>query len=214
MLTACTGGTQLDYIDKSYETDTQVVNLQIPQLKGMADKEFQTTVNREIEDTCNEFLNKFKASAKDLSLPSAFSAETKKYETDGFLSLVTQIDYYTEKPHNNSFRITKNINTKTAEYVLLKDLFEDDSYIDYINQSLLKCVSSSPDKYSDLWAKPQLSENQEFYIADGNLILYFSPYELSYYSRGFVEFSIPLSSLSGYMLDGYRKNLITKQPSV
>lgn len=209
-LCACSSKSRLEYIDKSYKTDTITVTLQIPQITSLGNEEFQTFVNREIEDTCTEFLNKFKNSAKNLSYPSVFTAETTKYESDGFLSIVTQLDYYTQKPHNNSFRITKNINTKESVCVDLKDLFEDDSYIDFINQALLKTVSDNPDKYSDLWAKPRLSENQEYYIKDGSLVLFFPPYELSYYSRGFVEFSIPLSELSGYMCEDYRKILLNQ----
>ena len=168
-LCSCSAKSSLDYIDKSYKTDTQVVTLQIPQIKGLSDSDFQTAVNREIEDTCNEFLNKFKESAKNASFPSVFTAETKTHETNGFLSLVTQLDYYTEKPHNNSFRITRNINTQDCKCVILKDLFSDEAYIDFVNQALLKIVSENPDTYSDLWSKPHLSENQEFYISDGNI---------------------------------------------
>lgn len=210
VLCSCSKKSRVDYIDKSYNTDTMSVTLQIPQIKGISDKDFEESVNREIEDTCTEFLNKFKDSAKNVSIPSVFTAETKNYETNGFLSLVTQIDYYTQKPHNNSFRITKNINIKDSKSVILKDLFQDETYIDFINQTILKIVSENPDTYSDLWAKPLLSENQEFYVSDGNLILYYPPYELSYYSRGFVEFSIPLNDLSGYLNDEYRKILVNQ----
>lgn len=213
-LFACAPKSCVEYIDKSYNTDTVSVTLQIPQLKGIDDKTFTQSVNRELEDTCLQFLTKFKESAKNLSFPAVFTAETKEYETNGFLSIVTQLDYYTQKPHNNSFRITKNIDIKDNKCVLLKDIFEDDSYIDFINQSLLKIVTDNPDTYSDLWAKPLLSENQEYYISDGNLIVYYPPYELSYYSRGFVEFPIPLTELSGYMKDDYRRMLIKSPQSL
>jgi hypothetical protein len=183
------------------------VDLQIPQFTSIKDKELQEHLNEEISQTCMEFLGKFKSSSESVSSPSVFMAETKKYEKGDLISLVTQIDYYTQKPHNNSFRITKTINTDTSAELTLKDFFEGDAYIDRINATLSDITQKNPERYSGLWAKPQLSENPDFYITDDSLVIYFPPYELSYYARGFVEFAIPLSELGGYMTEEYRKML-------
>ena len=209
-LCGCTLGTSITYLDKSYKTDTVTVDLLIPQITGLKDTDFQDTVNLEIEDTCKEFLNKFKASAEKISHPSVFTAETQNYNSGDLLSLVTQISYYTQKPHNNSYRITKNINTASSCEVTLSDLFSDSGYIDHINLVLSEMVTNNPDNYSDLWAKPVLAQDQPFYIKDGNLVIYYPPYELSYYTRGFVEFPIPLDELSGYLSEEYRQMLIKK----
>jgi len=210
VLFGCSSKNHINYLDKSYKTDTVTVDLQIPQITGICNDDFRSTVNIEINDTCCEFLNKFKKSAKELSYPAVFTAETKTHQKNGVLSIITQIDYYTEKPHNNSFRITKNINTKESSEIRIKDLFSDDGYIDFINNTLTELAESDADRYSDLWAKPQLSENQTFYITENFLVIYYPPYELSYYTRGFVEFEIPFSSLSGYMTEEYRKMLVEK----
>lgn len=201
----------LTYIDKSYKTDTVTVELQIPQFCSLKDEEFQNTINSEIQDTCNEFLNKFKTSTRDFPYPSVFTCDTNLHENGKVLSLVTQIDYYTKKPHNNSFRITKNINKETSTEISLGDLFPEESYIDLINSKLTEIVRANPQEYSDLWAKPRLLENQAFYLTNENLVIYYPPYELSYYSRGFVEFSIPLTELSGYLTEEYRQILTEKQ---
>lgn len=210
LLIGCSAKSKITYLDKSYQTDTVTVDLQIPQLTGIGDKDFESSVNTAIQDICDGFLNKFKEATKETPFPAVFTAETKSYEHDSIISLVTSIDYYTQKPHNNSFRIAKTLNTKTSTEVALKDLFEGDEYIDFINSYLVKTIENNPDNYSGLWAKPKLSENQPFYITDDSLVVYYPPYELSYYSRGFVEFTIPLSDLSGYLTEKYRQ-LLTKQ---
>lgn len=206
-LSGCSNKNTLNFIDKSYKTERITVDLQIPQFTSLKDKELQDRLNEEISQTCMEFLGKFKSASEGISSPSVFVAETTEYEKGGLLSLVTQIDYYTQKPHNNSFRIAKTINTATSTELTLKDFFESDAYIDRINATLSDIAQKNPDNYSGLWAKPQLSENQDFYITDDALVIYFPPYELSYYARGFVEFAIPLSELSGYMTEEYRQML-------
>lgn len=203
-LFGCSGSYKVDYIDKSYSTDTISVSLLIPQLMGLSDKYFQSEINVKFEESCMEFLNKFKDSSKDVPIPSVFSSESTCYDKNGFLSVVTQIDYYTQKPHNNSFRIVKNINTGTCKEVALSEIFLDASYIDFLNHCLANIVSENPDVYSDLWAKPTLMQNQPYYIKDDCLVLYYPPYELSYYSRGFVEFYVPLTDIGGYLNDEYR----------
>ena len=210
LLFGCSQSADITYIDKSYKTDKVTVELQLPQFKSLKNKGFESEVNEEISQVCMNFLSKFKTASDEISSPSVFTSETKKYENGNITSLITQIDYYTQKPHNNSFRITKNINTDTCCELCLKDLFEGDDYIDFINSTLTAIVEKNPQEYSDLWARPQLSENQDFYITEDSLVVYYPPYELSYYTRGFVEFSIPLSNLSGYMTDDYRQMLLKK----
>ena len=208
LLFSCSQKSSITYLDKSYKTDTVTVDLQIPQVTGLHQKGFQQSLNDDIFNTCNEFLNKFKDAAKDLSIPSVFSAETDCFENNHILSMVTRIDYYTKKPHNNSFRITKNICKDNCKELSLKDLFNEDSYIDFLNNTLSGIVEKSPQEYSDLWAKPILSENQPFYITEDSLVIYYPPYELSYYTRGFVEFPIPLTQLSGYLSEEFRNMLL------
>ena len=49
-----------------------------------------------------------------------------------------------------------------------------------------------------------LSENQDFYITPENLVVYYLPYKLSHYERGFVEIPLSLSDMSGYLKEEYR----------
>ncbi|MBQ3471379.1 MAG: DUF3298 domain-containing protein [Clostridia bacterium] len=68
-------------------------------------------------------------------------------------------------------------------------------------------VAEHPDEYAELWEKPVIKDTSQtnFYIEDGKLVLYYQPYDLSYYARGFVEFRLPLKELSGYLKEEYRR---------
>ena len=52
---------------------------------------------------------------------------------------------------------------------------------------------------------PVEEHQTDFYIQDDDLVIFFQPYDLSYYARGFVEFRLDLEDLSGYMKEGYRR---------
>lgn len=198
MLCSCAGSVTVDTLDKSYATDSVKVNARIPQISGLSDSDFQDSVNKEILTTSTDLLNRFSKSAKETSEVSEFNMQTTEhYNKNGFLSVVTQIDYFARKTHKNSCRITKNIDTSKCCEVQLSELFDGDGYIDMLNSQIENEVTAHPEKYADLWQKPKLSQNQCYYIDGENLILYYPPYELSYYERGFVEIPINLSEMSG-----------------
>ena len=206
ILTACGGDIKLSSIDKSYSTDTISVNAKIPQISGLGSKNLQASINEEYLSTVSDLLNNFSKTAKSTSEQSTFDIKTTQhYNKNGFYSSVVQIDYCSKHAQQNSFRITKNIDTKRCVELTLSDLFSDDSYIDMLNERINAEVEQDPDKYSDLWEKPRLVHNQQFYINEKNLIVFYPPYELSYYERGFVEIPLKLEDMSGYLKPEYRQ---------
>ena len=68
-------------------------------------------------------------------------------------------------------------------------------------------VTDHPDEYSDLWEKPQIKESnqRDFYVTQQGLVIFYQPYDLSYYARGFVEFTIDYADISGYLKEEYRR---------
>lgn len=206
LLTSCSSGVQLHTMDKSYSTDTVLADAKIPQISGLSSEDLQQAVNEEYEKTITELLNNFTAEAKDTGDQSTFKVTTTQhYNHNGFFSAVTQVESCARSTHKNSFRITKNIDTKECVEVSLSDLFADDAYIDMLNSRIEEEVKQNPDKYSDLWEKPKISQNQRFYVNEKNLVLFYPPYELSYYERGFVEIPLSLADMSGYLKPEYQR---------
>lgn len=203
-ISSCKSGIDINTIDKSYKTDSITVTAPIPQLSGLSGKDLQEAVNSEYLSISNELLNKFNSSAKQTGAKSFFEMQTTPYYNNhNLLSIVTQIDSEIAKNNKNSLRITKNIDTKACVELTLGDLFSDDRYIDMINSRIEYEITENPDKYRDLWEKPKLSHNQRFYIDGSNIVLFYPPYELSYYERGFVEIPISLKDMSGYLKSDY-----------
>ena len=204
----CAKSVKITTLDKSYKTGTVTANVKIPQLKGLASEELQNAVNTEFLNTTGSLLGNFEEMAGETGEQSVFDMDTTEYyNKNGLLSIVTQYDYFARKSHKSSFRITKNLNTVACVEITLSDLFEDDSYIDVLNNLLTASVSAKPENYTDLWAKPKIMQNQNFYIDGENLVLCYPPYELSYYERGYVEIPIPIEEILTYLNPEYRKML-------
>ena len=204
-LSACGRGVKIDTVDNSYSSDTVTANIKIPQLHGFSDREFENSVNDEFSSVTEQLLDKWKKSAEETGEQSLFNMDTvTHFNKNGLLSVVTDYEFFARKAHKNSFRIAKNIDVSASRELLLSDLFDGDSYIDALNHMLSDAVSAEPEKYADIWAKPKISQNQGFYIDGENLVIFYPPYELSYYERGFVEIPLPLEDLLTYMRPEYR----------
>ncbi len=205
LLTSCGEGIEVDSIDKSYETETVMVDAKIPKISGLSSESFEETINKEYEKTITTHLADFKKQASKTGDRSTFSVTTTEhYNGGGIFSAVTQIDSFASESYKKSFRITKNIDTKKCIELSLSDLFDGDGYIDMINSRLEEAVSRDGERYQGLWEKPRLSEGQDFYITHECLVIYYLPYKLSYYERGFVEIPLSLYDMSGYLKEEYR----------
>ena len=206
MLSACGNGVKIGIADNSFSSDTLTAIVKIPQLEGLASRDLQNAVNDEFSAVTEELLQKWKKAAAETGEQSLFDMNTEThFSKDGFLSFVTDYEYFARKAHKSRFRVAKNIDTAECLELSLSDLFDGDGYIDALNHMLADAVSAAPEKYSDIWAKPKISQNQGFYIDGENLVVFYPPYELSYYERGFVEIPVPLEELLSYMKPQYRE---------
>lgn len=205
MLGGCSKTITTRTIDKSFETEKISASCQIPAYSGFSSESLEKAINEEIESVVTNHLNTFSKDAKKIGDASSFLVEnTEHINVEGFFSATVNISASVGKTKKNSFRLTKNIDTKKCLALNLCDLFADDSYIDMVNTRLAEVVDNNPEKYMGLWQKPQIIANQPFYIDGQNLVLYYPPYELSYYERGFVEIPLSLSDMSGYLKPEYQ----------
>ncbi|MBQ6906813.1 MAG: DUF3298 and DUF4163 domain-containing protein [Clostridia bacterium] len=206
LLSACGNGIKIDTVDNSYSSDTVTANIKIPKLSGLSSRDLENKINEEFSASTDALLEKWEKSAKETGEQSLFDMTTAvPFNKNGFLSMVTDYEYFARKAHKNRFRIAKNIDNSLGLELSLSDLFDGDTYIDALNAMLNDAVSASPEKYGDIWARPKISQNQGFYIDGENFVIFYPPYELSYYERGFVEIPLPIEELLTYMKPMYRE---------
>ena len=199
---------------KEYETDYSSVHAEVIQFSGMPDAEFESSLNVGIQETVESELVAFDSKAMESSDNVRMGNKCvleiswdEEYCKNDFLSIVEEKYIYTGGAHGSSMRVPKNIDVLGAKEVTLKDLFADEGYVNTLNRMINELMEQNSEEYNDLWSKPEIQESHQtdFYIDDDKLVIFFQPYELSYYARGFVEFPLSLDELSGYLKEEYRK---------
>ena len=189
------------------ENDTEKVKIETPVITGMK-KSFTDEINAQMSDIITSKTESFRETAQKTQNDRSCKAELEistevKYNKKNLLSFVIEAYEYTSGFNGASSRYAVTIDAAEKKQLQLCDLFCDEEYKDMLNARLEKL--SLTDEYSDIWEKPVVGEaqNENFYLSNGGLVLYYKPYELSYYSRGFVEFTIPYSELYGYLKSEY-----------
>ena len=201
------GGVGVNIIEKEDDTENEAISVQIPQIRGMS-KEFCDAANNDFKSRADkrieEFLNLTEETKEKRNSKAKLTVTQRvAYNKNGVLSILGEGYEYTSGMSGVSTRNALNINTKTEERIYLEDLFNDGEYVGFINAKLDKM--SQKDEYSDIWEKPVIGEkqNEYFYFSGDGLVIFYPPYELSYYARGFVDFTIPYNELYGYLKPEY-----------
>ncbi len=198
----------MELINKDYETENEIIYLEIPSFRGLGTKEFNDEINSDYDEFSQELLNSFidssNNSAENRKGKSKLEMKNEiKYNKNGLFSAVGEIYKYTQGAYGVSDRRILNVDVTNSKVVFLEDIFIDDEYVELLNSKLEKLSKDAT--YSDLWDKPYITnkQNECFYFDDKGLVIFYPPYELSYYERGFVEFTIPYSELYGYLKPEY-----------
>ena len=201
-LYGCSDNTVKIY-EKKYSGEGYEMSMEIPELQE--DTDFADKFNSEYITFADNTLNSFiaesekSATAKD----SLILNQEIKFNKNSIISIVGNCETFTGGPHPTTERIVKNIDTKNGVYLSFKDIFNDDTYINRINSYISSLLQTNPEKFDELWKTPTVSENQNFYITSQGIVIFYPPYELSYYSKGFVEIEIPYKEIESYLNPNY-----------
>ena len=215
-LSSCTvgGGVGTDIVTKEYETDYSSVKAEIIELSGLEDEEFEERFNEDVGDSIDSELVAFDTAAAEiadeLKMGNKCVFQTSwdvKYNKNDFLSLVEERYVYMGGAHGETAWLARNVDIAASKEITLDDLFADSGYVNTLNRLITEQVEENKDEYADLWEKPEIKDSNQtdFYIEDGSLVIFYQPYDLSYYARGFVEFHLPLEELQGYMKEEYAR---------
>lgn len=210
LLCACEQGTiRMKTEQKQYETEDALVEMEIAQFFGFSEEEFETKLNQELQKEADGWLELLE---KSEGMPEYEKRQLRltpmvTYNQNGMLSFYTESYLFCEGVHGSKNRVARTVDLQANRQMLLSELFLDDAYLKFLNQRIADIVEKNPEEYHDLWEKPLVGSMHEqfFYLGEDGLVIFFPPYELSYYARGFVEFTIPYEILSGYLKPEYRR---------
>lgn len=192
-------------------------NLRIPFLQGMNDAAVQTKLNDRfeqdafaIEKTLQTQVEEYVKEAQAADFPvrnfSLYSRFQQGYLNSRILSLTVDYYQYTGGAHGITERRPYNIDLGTGQDLALKDLFSNNfDYRSIINKEINRQISNHKDIYfeGDMGFQG-ISEDQDYYLQDDAVVVYFQQYEIAPYAAGIPEFVIPLSLFG----DNFRTDLL------
>ncbi len=181
------------------ETETLKLTLQYPELKGLE--------NTEVQNKLNSLFAELAAAAKARGYENAqylgeeqlkhhIKAETYfnyqvTYNRNGLLSIVF-IDYqYGGGAHGMTVQSSYTFDVKTGKKYELKDFFDDGSdYIAIISDEVKRQIEEKG--LMLLTPFNAIRPDQDFYLSNNGLVVYFQLYEYLPYAYGIPEFIVEI----------------------
>lgn len=167
------------------------IKIHYPQIEGQINPRIQQQVNQQIIQI-NQQLQQLQNPEARPSMYGEFAVKTneKNILSIGFLNYA----YTPMAAHGMTYIKSLTWNLSTGRTYQLKDLFKPGSnYVEVLNRIInaqikaLQIVTLEPFK--------TIQPNQDFYIADKALVIYFQLYELTAYAYGFPMFPVSVFDL-------------------
>jgi hypothetical protein len=194
------------------ETGLIKITLQYPRVDGLEDRTVQDRINSVFNEAAGEARNEGLKNAEEMEnyIVSGYTGSPNKCETyfdyrlkynqKGLLSVVC-LDYqYTGGAHGLTVQSSHTFNLKTGEEYQLEDLFETDAdYVSIISKAVkdeigMRIKEGSLPDYS-IAPFEAIREDQDFYLSNDAVVVYFQQYEHWPYAAGIQEFPVEFSKL-------------------
>lgn len=154
-----------------------------------------------IEEQSLKYKKEYESSHKDLSLPKflyeAYSEYDVTYDRDNLISIPLLTYEFTGGAHGMSVLKSFNYNLKNGEELKLSNIFNDNvDYKNIINTYIKKDIEKNKDLYfTGKDGFKGIDDNQEFYLENDKLVVYFQLYEIAPYYVGIPKFQIPFNEI-------------------
>ena len=186
--------------------------------KDEKSKNIVNNINKEIEEYINNFIQDIKSQSdkyskeynEDLSKSKddyikyqyeAYSDYKITYNKDNILSIPITTYNFTGGAHGMSYLKSFNYDLITGEILSLKDMFKDN--IDYkkiVNDYINSEIEKNKDNYfSGKDGFNGISDNQEFYIDNNGIVVYFQLYDIAPYYVGIPKFEFNNREFKKYL---------------
>ncbi|MDW0117119.1 DUF3298 and DUF4163 domain-containing protein [Sporosarcina thermotolerans] len=169
------------------------VKVYYPVISDMEDAAIQRSLNHTIIHTLNEML--VNQNFYDDNLVEMVANFEIKTNERGVLSLILIVYSFTGGAHGITFTRALTFDTRTGKQYELEELFKENS--DYVKK-ISDIIREDIKKWKIELLEPPFKEirkDQDFYIADTSIVIFFQLYEITPYYWGFPYFPIPLLDL-------------------
>ena len=186
------------------QTDALNLSIKIPVIDGVKDEQLQRRINAELENDAlknkEEITRMSRVAEKLAGIPyELYWDYVVTYNKDGFLSLTTTAYQFTGGAHGMTVQESYNYDLNAGTKMKLASLFQPGvDYKKIINKEIEKQIASrSENFFSEEMGFQTIEDNQDYYLKEGNLVIYFGLYEIAPYVTGIPEFTIPFTRFDG-----------------
>ncbi|RSD22326.1 DUF3298 and DUF4163 domain-containing protein [Mesobacillus subterraneus] len=167
-----------------------------PRVVGLSNRDIEKSINQNIVLQAQQLINQQVGNMPETVEEMLGSYEIKNNQRDVLSLTQSNYTYHRQAAHGMTYLKSLTFDMKSGRMYELKDLFKPGS--DYVKR-LSEIVEAQIKNRSIplLEDFKGISEDQDFYIADKSLVLYFQLYELTPYAYGFPMFPISVYELEG-----------------
>lgn len=173
------------------------VEVKIPQISTDVESVAIETINMETEDYIEQMINKYKENTGDGRSALNIDYEVVTDSENWFTLLIYSTEVQASGYEKNHYF---NVDKSTGKYVAFSDVIVDfetkkDKISDYIIDQMKVKMENEKNSFFikaiDGTGFESITENQNYYYTNGNLVISFDEYEVAPGYMGIVEFIIP-----------------------
>lgn len=156
-----------------------------------------------------DYYNGLTSKEKENTIKYQFEIDTDSevsYNKNNLISIPITTYEFTGGAHGMTYLTSFNYNLATGDEIKLKDIFKKDvDYVKIANKYISSQIAKDKDNffYNDPGIKgfTTISSNQEFYITDDGIVIYFPLYSIAPYSTGIPKFKMTYKEFGKYLID-------------
>jgi hypothetical protein len=165
-----------------------------PRVVGMQNQAFQRSINHSIIRLTQDLIDKQVGDSPSTVVDLIGYFEVKNNQRDVLSLSLTNYTYHYHAAHGMTYIKSLSFDMKEEKLLNLSDLFKPGSnYVKRISDIIQRQITER-DIFT-LEPFTQIAPNQDFYMADKTLVIYFQLYELTAYAFGFPMFPISVYEL-------------------
>ena len=122
-------------------------------------------------------------------------------ECSGIMSILFTDYLFSGGAHGRTIKTGRTFNLISGKEYSLKSLFKPETdYVTTISNEIKKQIKERKMTDQQLVKFDKIAKNEDYYLTNDSLVIYFSEYEYFPYALGIQEFKIPISSLEGILI--------------
>ncbi|MED3623558.1 DUF3298 and DUF4163 domain-containing protein [Neobacillus thermocopriae] len=175
----------------SLGTDKKVL---YPQVYNLRNKEFEKMINQAIVQQTQWMIDKQAGNMPTSVVEMLGSYEIKNNQREVLSLTLSNYTYHYHAAHGMTYIKSLTFDLQKGKQCELKDLFKQGSnYIERLSSLVQQQINERDVPLLDTFTT--IKPNQDFYIADKTIVIYFQLYEITPYVYGFPMFPISVYSI-------------------